>query len=79
MRSMKAVVTTGNGGYEKLEYKDVQIPVPDEGEVLLCVLAAGVNNTEINARVGWYSAGVKTATNAVSAHPGDRLLWSRNA
>ncbi|MFP4232580.1 MAG: zinc-binding dehydrogenase [Spirochaetaceae bacterium] len=52
---MKAVVTTGNGGYEKLEYKDVPIPVPDEGEVLHCVLAAGVNKTEINTRVGRYS------------------------
>ncbi|MFP4614164.1 MAG: alcohol dehydrogenase catalytic domain-containing protein, partial [Spirochaetaceae bacterium] len=66
MRSMKAVVTTGNGGYDKLEYKDVPIPVPDEGEVLLRVLAAGVNNTEINTRVGWYSASVKTATNAAA-------------
>ncbi|MFP4637619.1 MAG: hypothetical protein ACLFM6_04175 [Spirochaetaceae bacterium] len=52
---MKAVVTTANEGYEKLKYKDVRILSPDESEVLLCVLAVGVNNTEINTRVGRYS------------------------
>ena len=43
---MWAVVTTGNGGYDKLDYRQEPIPVPQEGEVLLKVLAAGVNNTE---------------------------------
>jgi NADPH:quinone reductase-like Zn-dependent oxidoreductase len=60
--TMKAVVTTGNGGYDKLEYRDVPIPVPGPGEVLLRVLAAGVNNTEINTRLGWYSSSVTTDT-----------------
>ncbi len=46
--TMKAVVTTGNGGYDKLEYRDVPVPTLGPGEVLLQVLAAGVNNTEIN-------------------------------
>ena len=50
---MMAVVTRGNGGFEMLEYCDVSIPVPGPGEVLLRVLAAGVNNTEINTRLGW--------------------------
>ena len=61
-RTMKAVVTTGNGGYDKLEYRDVPVPEPGQGEVLLQVLAAGVNNTEINTRLGWYSADVTTGT-----------------
>ena len=52
---MKAIVTTGNGGYEKLEYRDMPVPVLSEGEVLVRVLAAGMNNTEINTRLGWYS------------------------
>ena len=60
---MKAVVTIGNGGYEQLVYRDVAIPQPATGEVLLRVLAAGVNNTEINTRLGWYSASVSVATN----------------
>jgi len=59
---MKAVVTTGNGGYEKLEYKDVPVPQLEKGEVLIQVLAAGVNNTEINTRLGWYSSSVTTST-----------------
>ncbi|MEM7320105.1 MAG: alcohol dehydrogenase family protein, partial [Pseudomonadota bacterium] len=63
---MKAVVTTGTGGYEKLEYKQVPMPVPGPGEVLLKVLAAGVNNTEINTRLGWYSSSVTDATGDTS-------------
>lgn len=59
---MKAVVTIGNGGYEQLEYREVPIPEPAGGEVLLQVLAAGVNNTDINARLGWYSAAVTVGT-----------------
>ena len=65
--TVKAVVTTGNGGYEKLEYQDVPVPALASGEVLLQVLAAGVNNTEINTRLGWYSSAVTTGTEALSA------------
>ena len=65
--TMKAVVTTGNGGYEKLEYRDVPVPALGPGEVLLQVLAAGVNNTEINTRLGWYSSAVTTGTEALTA------------
>ena len=64
--SMKAVVTMGNGGYDKLEYKDVPTPVPAKGEVLLRVLAAGVNNTEINTRLGWYSSSVTDDTSSTA-------------
>ncbi|MDJ0823313.1 MAG: alcohol dehydrogenase family protein [Paracoccaceae bacterium] len=63
---MMAVVTTGNGGLEMLDYRSVPIPVPDAGEVLLRVLAAGVNNTEINTRLGWYSSSVTTDTGATA-------------
>ncbi len=57
-----AVITTGNGGYDKLVYREAPIPVPAPGEVLLQVLAAGVNNTEINTRLGWYSSSVTAST-----------------
>jgi NADPH:quinone reductase-like Zn-dependent oxidoreductase len=60
--SMKAVVTTGNGGYDKLVYRDVPMPVAAAGELVLQVLAAGVNNTEINTRVGWYADAVTLDT-----------------
>ena len=66
-RTMKAVVTIGNGGYDKLVYRDVPIPVPGPGEILIKVLAAGVNNTEINTRLGWYSSSINTSTEAAAA------------
>lgn len=60
--TMMAVVTTGNGGYDKLDYRSVPVPTPEPGEALLRVLAAGVNNTEINTRLGWYSSSVTDST-----------------
>ena len=64
--TMMAVVTTGNGGYDKLVYREVPVPVPGPDEILLRVLAAGMNNTEINTRIGWYSASVAGDTGAVA-------------
>jgi NADPH:quinone reductase-like Zn-dependent oxidoreductase len=61
-KTMKAVVTTGNGGYDRLEYMNVPVPKLQAGEVLIEVLAAGVNNTEINTRLGWYSSSVTAST-----------------
>ena len=63
---MHAVVTTGNGGYDRLDYRLVPTPVPSEGEVLVRVLAAGMNNTEINTRLGWYSSSVTGSTEDLS-------------
>ena len=54
---------TGNGGFECLSYRtDVPVPVPQPGEVLIRVGAAGVNNTDINTRTAWSSQSVVTAT-----------------
>ena len=64
--TMKAMVTTGQGGYEQLQYRDVPMPVLQAGEVLLRVLAAGINNTDINTRLGWYG----TASSASEAQLG---------
>ena len=60
--TMQAVVTLGNGGYEQLSYQTVPMPKPEADEVLIKVLAAGVNNTEINTRLGWYSDSITGAT-----------------
>ena len=52
-KTMAAVLLTGHGGFDKLEYReDVPVPQPKMGEVLIRVLAAGVNNTDINTRIG---------------------------
>lgn len=60
---MSGVVLTGHGGFDKLEYRH-DLPMPQLGcdEVLIRVAAAGVNNTDINTRTGWYSKIVKTGT-----------------
>ncbi|MFT5175282.1 MAG: hypothetical protein ACI8W7_003472 [Gammaproteobacteria bacterium] len=64
--TMKAVVTIGNGGYDKLDYRDVPVPRVGLGEALLRVLAAGVNNTEINTRLGWTSCAITDATDSAA-------------
>jgi len=61
---MAAVILTGHGGFEKLAYHtDVPVPAPGKGEVLIRVGAAGINNTDINTRIGWYSKKITGDTN----------------
>lgn len=55
-KTMSGVVLTGHGGPEKLEYRtDLTVPTPSDNEVVIKVGAAGVNNTDINTRIAWYS------------------------
>ncbi len=62
---MCGVVLTGHGGLDKLEFRtDLAVPRPETGEVLVRVAAAGVNNTDINTRIGWYSKAVTEGTDA---------------
>lgn len=79
-KNMWAVVTRANGGYEQLDYCQVPQPPLRDGDVLLKVLAAGVNNTEINTRLGWYSSQVTGSTeefaSAKSEFAGDDGGWN---
>ena len=61
-KTMIAAVTTGTGGYEKLKIREIPTPKIRSGEVLVKVLAASVNNTDINTRLGWYSDRVDNST-----------------
>ena len=72
--TMKAVLTIGNGGFDKLNYTEVRRPQPLDGEVLIRVSAAGVNNTEINTRLGWYSSSVTQGTDDFSDEKDDEQL-----
>jgi len=61
--TMRAALLLGNGGPEMLQVRD-DVPVPSIGpaDALINVSACGVNNTDINTRVGWYSKSVTAAT-----------------
>lgn len=56
MQEMRGVWLTGHGDFDKLKVRtDIPRPDPGPGEVLVRVAAAGVNNTDINTRLAWYS------------------------
>ncbi|MEM7207908.1 MAG: alcohol dehydrogenase family protein [Pseudomonadota bacterium] len=58
-QTMRAVVLTGHGGLDKLEYhQDWPTPEPSAGDVVVKVAACGLNNTDINTRTAWYSKSV---------------------
>ena len=62
---MSAVLTTGHGGFDKLVFRDdVEVPKPKSDQVLIKVLAAGINNTDINTRTAWYSKSVTGETDS---------------
>lgn len=68
---MTAVVLTGHGGLDRLELRhDVPVPEPAADEVLIRVAAAGINNTDINTRIGWYNKDVTGGTTAEGGEAG---------
>jgi NADPH:quinone reductase-like Zn-dependent oxidoreductase len=61
--TMRAMVLTGHGGLDALEYRtDVPVPDPGSADVLIEVSACGMNNTDINTRTGWYAKAVTSGT-----------------
>jgi NADPH:quinone reductase-like Zn-dependent oxidoreductase len=80
---MRAVVLSGHGGLDKLEYhQDWPTPKPASGEVLVRVGACGLNNTDINtsqsdAELATYPCAYTTAENLVSKsglRPGETVV-----
>lgn len=51
---MKAVYISEPGGPEVLEVREVEAPVPGQGEVLIDVVAAGLNRADVQQRRGFY-------------------------
>jgi NADPH:quinone reductase-like Zn-dependent oxidoreductase len=63
--TMSAVQLLGHGGFDQLSFSsNVATPNAGEGEVIVRVHAASVNNTDINMRQGWYSKSVSTGTDS---------------
>ena len=52
--TMKAMVLTGHGDVDKLDYQDVPVPAAGAGQVLVQVTATAKNNTDRKAREGLY-------------------------
>lgn len=71
---MTAAVLMGHGGLDKLEIRpDWPVPIPKAGEVLIQVTACGVNNTDINTRIGWYADEVDSDTTSGGAEGFDAV------
>ena len=79
---MRAVVLTGHGGLDRLSVRE-DWPRPDPGprEALVAVGACGLNNTDVNTRTAWYSAGVSGATtgDALEAAADTDAAWGGKA
>ena len=72
--TMHAMVTMGHGDLDQMVWhEDWPRPDPAPGDVLLKVLACGLNNTDVNTRSGWYSKTVQSGTTgaALDADEGD--------
>ena len=73
---MRAVLLTGFGGPDQLEYReDVSMPETEPNEVFIKVGACGVNNTDIWTREGAY--GKEDDPNAVSAWRREPMQFPR--
>jgi len=78
--AMRAALLLGNGGPEMLDVRnDVDVPTPSPGEALIRVAACGMNNTDINTRVGWYSKSVTSGTSGdgFAESKTDDATWGR--
>jgi len=65
---MRAMVLTGHGDLDKLEYHtDWPVPQCGDEEILIRVGACGINNTDVNTRTGWYSKGVVEQTTGLAS------------
>lgn len=73
---MSGVQLVRHGGPDALKWSDdIPVPKPGAGQVLVRVLAAGVNNTDINTRVGWYAREVTDATEAATGEDVEAGGW----
>ncbi len=65
--TMRGVQLVGHGGPDMLVWNDaISMPTPEPDDVVVKVAAAGVNNTDINTRVGWYSKEITNGTDTAA-------------
>jgi NADPH:quinone reductase-like Zn-dependent oxidoreductase len=55
-KTMRGVWLIGHGDMDMLDIRqDIPVPVAGTRDVLVRVASAGINNTDINTRMAWYS------------------------
>jgi len=75
---MAAVLLTGHGGLDKLQYRtDVPTPRPGPGEVVIKVMACGMNNTDVWVREGAYGTEADPAAISTWRRQGNTLSFPR--
>lgn len=75
-RKMRGIQLTDHGNMDKLKLRyDIPIPVPGPKDVLVQVRAAGVNNTDINTRLAWYSK--QDGSNEDASWAGEPITFPR--
>ncbi len=76
---MRAALLLAHGGFDRLDVRGgVAVPSPGPGQVLVKVAAAGVNNTDINTRIGWYTPDLAASgTTPVVGWSGDAPTFPR--
>jgi NADPH:quinone reductase-like Zn-dependent oxidoreductase len=78
--TMTAAVLTGHGGLDKIVVRDdMLLPQPKANEVLIEVGACGINNTDINTRIGWYSKSVSSGTTSTGGSEGLEQISATDA
>jgi NADPH:quinone reductase-like Zn-dependent oxidoreductase len=74
--AMQGIQLTGHGGFDKLRFRDdIPLPIPGPTDVLIKVSAAGINNTDLNTRLGWYSK--SDAAGSEGGWSGDAMKFPR--
>lgn len=69
-KTMSGVQLVRHGGPDALIWNDqIPLPQPGPGMILVKVSAAGVNNTDINTRIGWYSSNNTDGTGETGLKP----------
>ena len=77
---MTAAILKGHGGLEKLVVlHNVPVPEPSAKDVLIKVGACGMNNTDINTRIGWYSKWVDSGATSTGGSNGLDQLSKEDA
>jgi NADPH:quinone reductase len=86
---MKAIIVNQPGGPDRMEFADVPVPLPRQGQALVKIAAAGINFIDVYFRTGLYKADLPVTLGMEAAgiveaigpevtgiSPGDRVAYA---